>query len=94
VKIEGGIGGAKTSFSITQSACVGTAVCSSQTQPVGNSSHFLVHAGVGVQLFVTEHIFIRPQFDVHYIRNFNTDYGTNFVPQAMVWIGYNFGDRK
>ena len=28
VRLEGGIGGAKTSFSITQSSCVGTAVCS------------------------------------------------------------------
>ena len=93
LRIEGGIGGAKTSFSITQSSCVGTAVCTSQTQPVGNSSHFLVHAGVGVQLFVTEHVFIRPQFDLRYIPNFNTQYGSNVVPAGMVWIGYSLGDR-
>jgi Outer membrane protein beta-barrel domain len=93
VRLEGGIGGAKTSFSITQSSCVGTAVCSSQTQPVGNSSHFQVHAGVGVQLFVTEHIFIRPQFDLRYIPNFTTQYGSNVVPGGMIWIGYSLGDR-
>ena len=93
LRFEGGIGGAKTSFSITQSSCVGTAVCTSQTQPVGNSSHFLVHAGVGVQLFVTEHVFIRPQFDLRYIPNFNTQYGSNVVPAGMVWIGYSLGDR-
>jgi Outer membrane protein beta-barrel domain len=93
LRLEGGIGGAKTSFSITQSSCVGTAVCSSQSQPVGNSSHFQVHAGVGVQLFVTEHIFIRPQFDLRYIPNFTTQYGSNVVPAGMVWVGYSLGDR-
>ena len=93
LRLEGGIGGAKTSFSITQSSCVGTAVCSSQSQPVGNSSHFQIHAGVGVQLFVTEHIFIRPQFDLRYIPNFTTQYGSNVVPAGMVWVGYSLGDR-
>lgn len=93
LRLEGGIGGAKTSFSITQSSCVGTAVCQSQSQPVGNSSHFLVHAGVGVQLFLTEHIFIRPQFDLRYIPNFTTQYGSNVVPGGMIWIGYSLGDR-
>ena len=93
VQIQGGLGGAKTSFSFTQNGCVGTAVCTSQTQPVGNSNHFQIHAGLGVQLFVTDHIFIRPQFDLHYVPNFTDQFGTNVVPAAMVWIGYSFGDR-
>jgi opacity protein-like surface antigen len=93
LRLEGGIGGAKTSFSITQSSCVGTAVCSSQTLPVGNSSHFQVHMGAGVQVFLTEHIFVRPQFDLRYVPNFTTQYGSNWVPGGMVWIGYSLGDR-
>jgi len=93
VQLQGGLGGARTSFSITQSGCVGTAVCSSQVQPVGTSNHFQIHAGLGVQLFVTDHIFIRPQFDLHYIPSFTDQFGTNVVPAAMVWIGYSFGDR-
>jgi hypothetical protein len=93
VELQGGLGGAKTSFSITQSGCVGTAVCSTQVQPVGNSNHFQIHAGLGVQLFVTDHMFIRPQFDLHYIPHFTDQFGTNVVPSAMVWIGYSFGDR-
>ena len=56
--LEGGIGGARTSFSLTQSGCVGTAVCSTSTEPVGAANHFQVHVGVGVQIFLTEHIFI------------------------------------
>ncbi len=94
VKLMGGIGGAKTSFSFTQNGCVGTAVvCSSQSQPVGNSNHFQLHAGLGVEIFVTDHIFIRPQFDLHYVPSFTDQFGSNVVPAGMVWVGYSWGDR-
>jgi hypothetical protein len=93
VKIQGGIGGAKTSFSYTQTSCVGTAVCSKQSQPVGASNHFQVHAGVGVQIFLTDHVFLRPQFDFHYVPGLTDQFGSNMVPAAMVWLGYSLGDR-
>jgi hypothetical protein len=93
VQIEGGIGGAKSSFSYTQTSCVGTAVCSTQSQPVGSSNHFQVHAGIGVQIFLTEHVFIRPQFDFHYVPGLTDQFGSNMVPAAMVWLGYSIGDR-
>jgi hypothetical protein len=91
--LEGGIGGAHTGFAINQSGCVGTAVCSSSTQPVGSSNHFDIHAGVGLSLFVSEHFFIRPQFDIHYAPGLTDQFGSNLVPSAMVWVGYSFGDR-
>jgi hypothetical protein len=72
---------------------VGTAICTSQSQAVGNSNHFAVNAGVGVQLFVTEHIFIRPEFTFHYVPNLTQQFGSNMVPGAMVWLGYSMGDR-
>ncbi len=92
--LQGGIGGAKTGFSITQSTCVGSA-CVNQAEPIVNSNHFQIHAGVGVSLFVTEHIFIRPQFDIHYVPNLTTQpgFGSNVVTAGMVWVGYNFGSR-
>jgi Outer membrane protein beta-barrel domain len=93
VRLEGGIGGARTSFSVTSSSCVGTAVCQNQTQPFGTASHFQVHAGAGVDLFVTEHLFIRPQFDLHYVPNFTNQYGSTVAPGAMVWVGYSLGDK-
>ena len=93
VQIQGGIGGAKSSFSFTQNSCVGTAVCSNQSQPVGSSNHFQVHAGVGVQIFLTEHVFIRPQFDFHYVPGLTDQFGSNMVPAATVWLGYSIGDR-
>jgi len=93
LKLQGGIGGARTSFALTQTGCVGTAVCTSQTQPVGNSSHFQIHVGVGVEIFVTEHLFIRPGFDFHYVPSLTNQFGSNAVPGALVWIGYSLGDR-
>ena len=95
LQLEGGVGGAKTGFSITSSQCVGSA-CVSQAQPVVNSNHFQVHAGVGLSLFVTDHVFIRPAFDIHYVPNLTTQpgFGSNLVSEGTVWIGYNFGDRQ
>jgi len=93
LQLQGGIGGAKTGFYFSQNSCVGTAVCSSYSQLVGNSNHFQVHAGVGVQFFVTEHLFIRPQFDLHYVPNFTDQFGSDVVPQGTIWVGYSFGDR-
>src|SRR5262249_2536714 len=93
LQLMGGVGGARTGFSISQSACVGTAVCSTQTQPVGTANHFAVHTGVGVQIFLTEHIFVRPQFDFHYVPGFTDQFGSNAVPGGSIWVGYNFGER-
>jgi outer membrane protein with beta-barrel domain len=92
-QLQGGIGGARTAFSFTDTSCVGTAVCSTSTQPVGNVNHFQLHAGAGVQLYLTDHLFIRPQFDLHYVPNFTQQFGSNVVPQGTVWVGYSFGDR-
>jgi hypothetical protein len=93
--LEGGIGGAHTGFGVNEAgSCVGTAVCTSaQTEPVGSSNHFDVHVGVGVQLFVTEHIFIKPEFDLHYAPGLTNQFNSNLVPAGMVWVGYSFGDR-
>ena len=91
--LEGGVGGARTSFAYTQSGCVGTAVCSTTTEPVGNATHFQVHVGVGVQVFLTDHIFIKPEFDFHYVPNLTNQFGSDAVPEAMVWLGYSFGER-
>lgn len=93
LKLMGGIGGAKTGFSFVQNSCVGTAVCSNVSQPVGNANHFQLHAGLGVELFLTEHVFIRPQFDFHYVPGFTDQFGSKAVPGGMVWVGYSWGDR-
>ncbi len=88
VKLMGGIGGARTGFSFDQSACVGTALCSNSNQPVGSSNHFQLHAGLGIEMFLTDHVFIRPQFDLRYVSNFTDEFGSNVVPGATLWIGF------
>lgn len=93
LQLEGGIGGARTSFAYTQSGCVGTAVCSTSTEPVGSANHFDVNVGVGVQIFLTDHIFVRPAFDFHYVPGLTNQFGSDAAPEAMVWVGYSFGER-
>jgi len=92
IQLLGGIGTARTGFSFTQSGCVGTAVCTSQTQPVGSAGHFDVHLGVGVQVFVTEHIFVKPTFDYHYVPGLTDQFGGSNVPMFMFNVGY--GTRR
>ena len=92
LQLLGGIGTARTGFSFTSSGCVGTAVCNSQTQSVGSAGHFDVHLGVGVQLFVTEHIFVKPTFDYHYVPGLTDQFGGSSVPMFMFNVGY--GTRR
>lgn len=95
LQLEGGIGGAHTGFGYNQAGgCVGTAVCvPSSVEPVGSSNHFDIHVGVGVSLYITEHIFVRPEFDLHYAPGLTDQFNSNVVPAGMVWVGYSFGDR-
>ena len=93
LQLQGGIGGARTGFSLADNECIGTAVCTNVSQGVGTSNHFQWHTGVGVQLFVANHFFVRPQFDYHYVPGFTQQFGSNSVPQGSVWVGYSWGER-
>jgi hypothetical protein len=46
-----------------------------------------------VQVFVTDHIYIQPQFDFHYVPNLTDQFGSNIAVGGMVWVGYSWGDR-
>jgi hypothetical protein len=88
--VEGGIGGSKLSLYFNQASCV-TQVCQNSSQVVATSNHFQLHAAVGVKLYVKSDIFIKPQFDLHWVHNLDQQYGSNFVPQYTIAIGYSFG---
>jgi len=94
LKLQGGIGFARTGFAFNSNSCVGSVVCTNQTQPVGTASHFQVHFAAGVQIFVTEHIFVRPEFDLHYAPGLDNQFGSNLAPAGMIWIGYNLGHNQ
>jgi len=91
LKLMGGIGGAKTGFSFAQSSCVGSAICVNSNQAIGSASHFQLHAGARLELFLTEHIFVAPQFDFRYVPNLTNQFGSNVVLGGMFWIGYRTG---
>ncbi len=93
VQLQGGIGSARTSFTISQNACVGTAVCTNQVSAVGSANHFQIHFGAGLQIALTDRFFIRPQFDLHYVPNFTDQFGSNWAPAATVAVGYHFGEH-
>jgi hypothetical protein len=93
VQLQGGIGGAKTGFSFNDTSCVGVAVCTTEEESVGSESHFQQHLGAGVEIFLTQHIFVRPEFDYHHVDGFTAQFGRDNVLGGMVWIGYNFGSK-
>jgi hypothetical protein len=90
LKLEGGIGGANIKF--YESGSSTTAITGTQnfSQYFGSSNHFQVHGGAGVQIYLTEHLFIRPQFDVHYVHNLS-QFGRNAVIEGTLWLGYTLG---
>ena len=93
VQLQGGLGVAKTGFTIAQNACVGTAVCVNQVSSLGSANHFQLHFGAGLQIALTDRFFIRPQFDLHYVPNLTDQYGSDWVPAATVAVGYHFGEH-
>jgi hypothetical protein len=92
LQLIGGIGGMNLKFYENQSASTALTGNQSFNQFFGSANHFQVHGGVGVQVYLTDHIFVRPQFDVHYVHNL-TQYGRNTPIEAKVWIGYSFGGQ-
>ena len=93
VQLQGGIGSASTGFIVTQTGCVGTAVCTTSTSPVGSATHFQIHFGAGLQIPIKERFFIRPQFDLHYVPNFTQQFGSDWAPEATIAVGYHFGEH-
>lgn len=92
LQLQAGVGTARTGFSYTATSCVGTAVCSTQSQAVGTTSHFQLHLGAAVQVFVTEHIFVKPQFDYRYVPGLTDQFGGTSVPMFLINVGY--GTRR
>ena len=91
LKLSGGIGGAQIKFYESGSSTTGLTGTQRYTQYFGSSNHFAAHAAVGVQIYPTGgNWFIRPEFDYHYVHNL-TQYGSNNVIRASIWVGYTLG---
>jgi hypothetical protein len=85
--LEGGLGGAKLSYYVSQSA----GSLFTQSQYYSSSSHFQLHGAVGVKLYVKSDIFIKPQVDLRWVDNLTDQYGRDFVPEYTISVGYTFG---
>jgi hypothetical protein len=91
--IDGGIGGARIALYEVQSVSV-TGITSNFSYPAGiNANHFQIHGAVGVKLYVKGNIFIKPQFDIHYVTHLTDQFGRDWVPQITAAVGYTFGQR-
>lgn len=91
-QLIGGIGGTNVKFYEAISSQGSVLGNTNQSQYAQSANHFQIHAGAGVQLYVSGNLFIRPEFDIHYVPNF-VQFGRNIVTQEMVWVGYIFGNR-
>ncbi len=87
-----GIGGTKLSFYENASYCDAFAGCSSSNAFVESSSHFQTHLEAGIRFYATQHLFVRPQIDAHYVNNF-FQFGSNWVPEYGATLGWSFGER-
>lgn len=91
--LEGGIGGARIALYQTQNCSITGINCSSSYAAGINANHFQVHAAAGLKLYLKGNIFIKPQFDFHYVRNLKDQFGRNWVPEYTLAVGYTFGQR-
>ena len=92
IQLVGGIGGMNLKF--YASGNYSDAVLGNQyySQYYGSSNHFQAHGGLGVTIYLTEHVFLRPEFDVHWVHNLS-QFGTNLVTSETVWLGYTLGSQ-
>lgn len=91
--LEGGIGGAKVSLYFSQQICAISSVCTTQSAFFASANHFQLHGALGVKLYVTPHLFIKPQIDAHWVHNLNQQFGRDFVPRYTVAVGYSVGEH-
>ena len=87
-EFQAGIGAASLSFYLPPQ-CNSISGCSSSGL-VASSRHFQTHLGIGMNLYFKGGFFMRPQIDVHYVKNF-FQFGSNWAPAYSVAIGYSFG---
>jgi hypothetical protein len=89
-ELQAGIGGANLKFYYSQQFCDSFSGCSTSNTYLESSNHFQAHLGAAIRMYVKGGLFVRPQVDVHYVKNF-FQFGSNWVPEYTVSFGYTFG---
>lgn len=89
-EIQAGLGGVAVRYTENTSECDQFAGCQTVNLGSESSDHFQVHFSVAARLYATPHIFFRPAVDVHWVNNF-FQFGSNWVPEYTMGLGYSFG---
>ena len=89
--LEAGAGGARLGLEFTSANCV-TGSCGTYTPPSGYN-YFQIHFAAGMKVYVKGRIFVKPDFDLHYVRHLKNEFGRNSVFGYTVAVGYTFGKR-
>jgi hypothetical protein len=92
LRVFGGIGIVNLKFYENTSSTTALTGTQNYSQYAGSSNHFAANFGAGVMIYVTDHMFIEPQFKAHWVNNL-TQFGTSFVTEETVWIGYSWGNK-
>jgi hypothetical protein len=83
-EFRAGIGGARVRYAFEdQTACDRVPGCP-------DSTHFQVHVSAAGRWYLSDHLFLRPAVDLHYVVNFK-EFGCSWVPRYSMGIGYSFG---
>jgi len=93
-ELQAGLGGVNLRFYAPNgSSCDPFTGCSGGGSSfVESSNHFQVHLEAGVRLYLTSHVFLRPQVDAHWVNNF-FQFGSNWVPEYGASLGWSFGEH-
>jgi hypothetical protein len=91
--LEGGAGGARLGLRSTSTTPITGITNTSSFSAGSRPNHAQLHFGAGLKFYVRGNIFIKPQFDLHYVFNFKDQFGRNLVPEYTGSLGYTFGGR-
>jgi hypothetical protein len=89
-EIQAGIGGVAVNFNANTTECSALVGCSTVSLGSESSGHFQAHFGVAARIYATSHIFLRPAVDAHWVNDF-FQFGSNWVPEYTMGLGYSFG---
>ncbi|MGH9490475.1 MAG: hypothetical protein ACRD17_08190 [Terriglobales bacterium] len=82
--VEAGIGAASFRFYNQYFTCGAFSGCTDYS----SSNHLMFHLGVAANLYITDHIFIRPMADLYVIRNLGEYFAPGTARRFGVAIGY------
>jgi hypothetical protein len=91
-ELSAGVGGMNLKFYESQQLCNSLTGCSTNNAYLTSANHFQVHLGAGIRFYMTDHIFVRPEVDAHWVNNLS-QFGSNWVPEYGMSIGYTLGER-